>query len=265
MRSYQAIAAAVLLAACGPPPREETPADAAVGGAPDADEAFFGKVYANSYFNLYGVDPDTLEVTLIGPFGWPNGDDMMTDIAVDKDDNVYGISWGAVYKVDRDTAQCTYLAALDGQSFNGLSFLPEGAIDQNDNEVLVATGLAGALYSIDVNTGESALIGDMGGNFESSGDIVSVIGFGTAATVKNGSTNDYLARIDPNTGIATSIGTTGLPDIWGVGFWKNKVFGFVATNQFVLIDIDTGAAEYISTGPENWTGAGVRTTAPYVP
>ncbi len=83
--------------------------------------------------------------------------------------------------------------------------------------------------------------------------------------MKAGSTNDYLARIDVKTGEATLIGTTGIPDIWGIGFWRGKVFGFVATNEFVLIDVETGAAEFISDGPENWAGAGVTTSAPIIP
>jgi len=272
MRFVRYLALTALIA-CGPPPQmqgddaSDDDSGAPDGSTtPDGDPPFFGYIYANSYFNLYAVNPDTLEVTLIGPFGWPDGgSDMMTDIAVDKDNNIYGISWGSLYRVDHDTAACTFLTNLDGQEFNGLSFLPVGAIDQTGEEALVATGLAGALYKIDTTTGVSTLIGDYGGNYESSGDIVSVEGFGTAATVKNGSTNDYLVHVDPTTGAATNIGSTGIPDIWGIGFWKNKVYGFVATNQFVTIDIHTGESTYISTGPENWTGAGVSTKAPVIP
>jgi hypothetical protein len=234
---------------------------------PDAGIPFFGKVYAHSYQNLYGVDPDTLAVTLIGPFGWPTGpdSDMMTDIAVDHDGNIFGVSWGAVYAVDKDTAACTFLAPLMGEQFNGLSFLPAGSIDPTDAEILVGTGLSGTLWRIDPATGMSEMIGDYGGIVESSGDLVSVEGFGTVATVKNGSTNDYLARIDETTGVATMIGTTGIPDIWGIGFWAGKVFGFVATNEFVLIDVDTGETMFIYDGPENWAGAGVTTAAPIIP
>ncbi|HTM22676.1 MAG TPA: hypothetical protein VL172_19270 [Kofleriaceae bacterium] len=257
-----------VVAGCGP--NAGVAADAA-GTGNDADPAdarppgFTGNIYAHSYQNLYKVDPDTLDVMLIGPFGWPNGEDMMTDIAVDKNGDITGISFGAVYAVDHVTAACTYLAPLAGDQFNGLSFLPVGAIDQTDEEALVATGLGGGVFRINPMTGESTEIGDYGGIVESSGDIVSVSGFGTVATVKNGSTNDYLARVNLTTGEATMIGSTGYPDIWGVGFWKNKVYGFVATNQFVLIDVDTGVATYVSTGPENWTGAGVTTIAPIVP
>lgn len=268
---FLAVAAiAALASACGPP---VSSGDDDADDAPDArgadalDPAFFGKVYVHSYQKLYAVDPETLEVALIGTFGWPDGPsaDMMTDIAVDKDGAITGISFGAVYAVDKDTAACTFLAPLSGGQFNGLSFLPEGAIDMNSAEVLVASSIDGGLWQIDPATGAATVIGDYGGFVESSGDLVSVIGFGTVATVKSGSTNDYLARIDDVTGAATMIGTTGYPDIWGIGFWRNRIFGFVATNEFVLIDVDTGDATYVSTGPENWAGAGVTTTAPTVP
>jgi hypothetical protein len=264
---------AAAVPACGPPVQPEDDFDARPEEGPDAAPApdagpppFYGKVYVHSYQNLYAVDPDTLEVSLIGPFGWPNGPDgdMMTDIAVDRDGNITGISWGAVYAVDKDTAQCTFLSNLTGQEFNGMSWVPQGLIDPGA-EVLIAGGLQGSVWRIDPMTGESTQIGDYGGAVESSGDIVSVSGFGTVATVKNGSTLDYLARIDEQTGAATMIGSTGYPDIWGVGYWGGRVFGFVATNEFVLIDVDTGEATYVSTGPENWAGAGVTTSAPIIP
>jgi hypothetical protein len=220
-------------------------------------------VYAHSYQKLFKVNPDTLEVTLIGEFGWPGGPetDLMTDIAVDRDGEITGVSFGAVYAVNKDTAEVTFRTALTGQEFNGLSFIRQ----PDDSEILVGTGLSGTLWHIDPEgVVEPMQTGAYGGSMVSSGDLVSVVGFGTVATVKNGSTLDYLARIDEDTGAGTIIGNTGYPDIWGIGFWRDKVFGFVATNEFVLIDINTGVATYISTGPENWAGAGVTTNAPVV-
>ena len=252
---------------CGPGPRET--ADGPPGGTPDAPsnapdaavDAIPGTtdhVYVCSYFKLYKVDPITLELTLIGPFQWPAGleEELMTDIAVDKEKELTGISFGAVYSINKDTAETTFLANLE-TSFNGLSFLTQ----PDDTEILVGTALDGTVWQIDKTDGSSTMVGDFGGVMESSGDLVSVYGLGTIATVKNGSTNDYLARIDPTTGAATIIGNTGLPDIWGVGFWGNRVFGFVATNEFVLIDVNTGQTTFVLDGPENWTGAGVTTEA----
>lgn len=222
-----------------------------------------GSVYAHSYQHLYKVDPDSLAVTLIGTFGWPEGPDadLMTDIAVDRKGDIIGVSFGSLYAVDKDTAVCTRLRTLTGQQFNGLSFIRQ----PDDSEILVGTGLSGTLWSIDpTNQSDPVQIGAYGGQMVSSGDLVSVAGFGTVATVKNGSEIDYLARIDEATGTGTIIGNTGYADIWGIGFWRSKIFGFVATNQFVLIDVTTGAASYISTGPENWAGAGVTTNAPVI-
>jgi hypothetical protein len=257
------------LAACGPGDRDSGRADAEPPGPPDAvvpdagPLPFLGAVYAHSYDKLYKVDPDTLDVTLVGEFGWPAGseEELMTDIAIDRDENIIGISFGALYAIDKDTAACTFLRTLSEQQFNGLSYIRQ----PDDTEILVGVGLSGTLWEIDpTNTDAPVEAGAYGGAMVSSGDLVSVAGLGTVATVKNGSKVDYLARIDDATGAGTIIGSTGYIDIWGIGFWRDKVFGFVATNEFVLIDIHTGAATYISTGPENWAGAGVTTSAPVI-
>jgi hypothetical protein len=265
--SIAAVLAIGAAAACGSEPRpmvvDGEPSDA---DTTDAEPpAFIGAVYVHSYFKLFKVDPDTLMLTEVGPFQWPVGyeSEMMTDLAVDKDMNLTGISFGAVYSVDRNTAECTFLSNLSG-SFVGLSFLPTPA--DPEIEILIGTTQDGSVWEIDKTNGNSTMVGDFGGVMESSGDIVSVAGFGTIATVKNGSLVDYLARVDESNGYAaTIIGNTNYPDIWGVGFWRGEAYGFVATNEFVIIDVTTGGANFILDGPENWTGAGVTTRAPIEP
>lgn len=265
LRAAGVAALALALAACGPSRGGDDDDDDGDGpdAGIDAPEPFQGEVYAHSFQRLYKIDPDTFAVTLVGTFNWPSGpgSELMTDIAVDASGDITGITFGDVWAVDRNTAAVTYRAPLTGQQFNGLTFLPRAG-----GEILVGTGLGGTLWQIDP-TGASApvQIGAYGGQVVSSGDIVSVTGFGTVATVKNGSSLDYLARIDETTGVATLLGSTGYADIWGIGYWRDKVFGFVATNEFVVIDVHTGAATYISTGPENWAGAGVTTSAPIEP
>jgi hypothetical protein len=221
-------------------------------------------VYANSDSSLYRVDPDTLQVTLVGAFGWPSGSDQMTDIAIDRSGNMLGISYDKVYSVDKSNAACAYLAPLDRQ-FNGLSFVPAQAGDPQGQEMLIASALDGSLYQIDPTSGASSLIGNYGGGMGSSGDVVSVAGFGTVATVTQPSdTSDWLARIDTISGKATPIGSTGVGSIWGLGFWKNQVFGFTVDNQFVLIDPKSGAGKIVQTGSVSFWGAGVTTLAPVV-
>jgi len=279
MRGLVALSLALSLgAACGPAAQPDPGGDddggggtVDAGGPGGADAPPWtpppaqAKVYAHSADELYTVDPDTLQVALVGPFAWDRGSDQMTDIAIDGVGNMVGISFGSVYAVDKATAGCTYLADLD-RSFNGMSFVPAQEIDGTGAEVLVAAALDGAFYRLEPTTGQSTPVGNYGNSMGSSGDIVSVAGFGTVATVtRPGQANDWLVRVNPNSGAATPIGDTGYAGIWGLGFWKSKVYGFTDSNQFVLIDVNTGAATPVETGSVSWWGAGVTTAAPVIP
>lgn len=272
----RAVLVLALLAACGPEATigddDHTGVDAAPGTGPDADPnrpdappaPENAAVYAHSSSALYRVDPDDLQVALVANFDWSDGIDSMTDIAIDKDGNMIGISFDSVYAVDKDTAATTRLAALQGQ-FNGLSFVAAGP-DPND-EILVGAALSGDVYQIDPMNGNSSLLGNYGNGLGSSGDLVYVRGFGTVATVTDGGTNDKLARIDPGNGWAAEIigtGDTGATSIWGLGFWENQVYGFTDTRQFLLIDTATGLGTPIESSDVNWWGAAVTTSAPVV-
>ncbi|HJZ85418.1 MAG TPA: hypothetical protein VKN99_09625 [Polyangia bacterium] len=228
--------------------------------------AMVAAVYAHSDSTLYKVDPDSLAVTSVGLFQWPsNSTDQMTDIAIDRDGNMIGISFMSVYAVDKSTAACRLLSMLD-RSFNGLSFVPGQGPDPSAPEVLLAAALDGSVYRLDPMTGRSTPLGNFGGGLSSSGDLVSVTGFGTVATVKQSQPgNDFLARIDPATGTATVIGDTGFADVWGLGYWKGKIYGFTDGTQFVLIDPTTGAGSLVLSSSVAWWGAGVTTSAPVVP
>lgn len=219
-------------------------------------------VYAHSSSTLYQIDPDTLDIAMVGPFGWPDdGSDSMTDIAIDKDENMVGISFGNVYAVDKETAECTFLAALPAE-FVGLSFLPGKGLE-SDDEILVGAAIDGSLVEIDPTTGANTPTGDYGGGYETSGDLVFVAGAGTFATVQGGvGTGDTLVAIDPASGVATPVGATGFAGIWGAGFWDGKVFGFTSGGTFLTIDPDTGGGTFISSQEIQWWGAGVTTRAP---
>jgi hypothetical protein len=225
-------------------------------------------VYAHSADTLYRVDPDTLTVTAVGPFLWPNGSDQMTDIAIDHTGYMVGISFTDVYAVDPVTAACTYLAPLD-TLFNGLSFVPAEQFEPTGNEVLMGAALDGSLYLLDPVTGASTPVGNYGGGWGSSGDLVSVVGLGTLATLTDdplgiGGATDQLAWVDPMTGTATIIGNTGFTDIWGLGYWEDRAFGFTTAGQFVTLNVDTGAATVVDSSGVEWWGAAVTTTAPVI-
>lgn len=270
MRSFAVLLA---LAACGPAvSADDTGGDDGGGDdAPDAnpnpDPAENAAVYAHSETELYRVDPDTFTVSLVAPFTWPGIPDSMTDIAIDKDGVMIGISYTRVYRVDATTAVCTLLSANLQGMFNGLSFVPAGQVGFPEGpDVLVGSrNTDGKIFSIDPMTGAVAQVGDMGHGYTSSGDIVSVNGFGTVATVGGTTGPDTLVRLAPVTFDATPIGSnTGYSDLWGVGFWKGKVFGFAESGEFVLVDTASGTGVHQETSEPNWWGAAVTTAAPIV-
>lgn len=264
-----ACALAIVLVACGPSSRgaddggdDDGGTDAAIGG--DGGSVGVTSVYAHTSGALYRVDPDTLAITKIGDFGWSNGSDEMTDIAIDKTGLMIGISFDSVYRVDPTTAAATRLSdALTG-GFNGLSFVPAAMVGQTGDDVLVATRNSdGAVFRIDRDSGAKMQIGDMGG-YSSSGDLVAVEGF-TLQTADNGFSDDRLVRLAPNTFAATQIGSSiGFSEIWGVAYWKDKVFGFTNGGEFITIDPNTGVGTLVQSGGPAWWGAAVTTSAPVI-
>jgi hypothetical protein len=263
--------AALALAACGPNQRQngdDTAADASVtsdaDNTPPSDAAVMTFVYAHTSSALYKVDPDTLAVTLIGNFTFAGGlPDQITDLAIDKSGLMIGISFQSVYKIDPATAACTRLSQDLTATFNGLSFVPASEIGQTGPDILVATRNSNGIVSrIDPATGTATQIGNMG-SFASSGDLVSIAGFGTVQTADNGASPDRLVRLAPNSFAATPIGNTiGYGDIWGIAYWKGKVFGFTEAGQFITIDPATGVGTLVQGNGPRWWGAAVTTLAP---
>jgi hypothetical protein len=222
-------------------------------------------IYAHTQSTLYSVDPTTLAVTKINDFAFDTGFDAMTDLAIDRNGNMIGVSFFSVYRVDPTTAAATRLAMGLTNTYNGLSFVPAAQVGMTGDDVLIGTRTTdGKVFQINPATGASTQVGDMGGSYSSSGDLVAVDGFGTVQTVK-GSTHDVLARLAPGTFAATPIGTnTGFDKIWGVGFWGGTVYGFTNTGQFISIDPTTGAGQLVAANGPTWWGAAVTTIAPII-
>jgi hypothetical protein len=257
---------------------DDVPADASSSPAATPD-AFFSVsdatfevapaekvlVYAHSGSDLFSVDPQTLQFSRVGYFliaGPPvKYLNEVTDIAVDRAGRIVGTTFDQLLDIDPQTAVCKPIAKLPvGSSFNGLSWIRTDAAE----EQLLATTLDGGVFRIDPATGNATLIGPLGPGLQSSGDLVSVAGYGTLVTLK-GPSSDRLARIDPATGAATVIGDTGFKQIWGLGFWGSRVFGFTMTGDFILIDPKTGAGMKVESMPAfPFWGAGVTTSVPVI-
>jgi hypothetical protein len=217
-------------------------------------------VYAHTATELYRIDPDTLAVIKVGDFD--TAGDQITDIAINRNSELIGISFTSVYAIDPMTAKGTRLSAGLSGTFNGMSFVPAEQFGQVGDDILIATRRDdGGVFRIDPNTGATKQIGNMGA-FSSSGDLVSVAGFGTMQTTV-GSSGDQLVRLAPQSFAATPIGSgIGFSNIWGVAFWKNRVFGFTASGQFIIINPVDGKGTLVTGGGPAWWGAAVITTAP---
>jgi hypothetical protein len=136
------------------------------GGSPSTDVIIYG--HTNS--TLYQLDPKSamLDATKIGDFeciGHAGQDTSMTDLAVDKDLNLWGISKTGVYrlKVEGSTVKCGNKITLDAQknvAFYGLTFAPVGTLDPA-KETLVASNTAGELWIVD-ESGSLTLKGNFG-------------------------------------------------------------------------------------------------------
>ena len=121
----------------------------------------------------------------------------------------------------------------------------------------------GKVFRIDPMTGSATAGRQHGRQFTSSGDLVAVDGFGTVQTVtgcvapisSRGSRRRRSRRSPIGSG-------TGFAEIWGVAFWKGKVYGFTNGGQFVLIDPTTGDATMVTRRGHQWWGAAVTTLAP---
>lgn len=277
--------------ACGPSARQTPDGFIKSTDAPKTTDSppvvLESLVYAHTGNHLYRIDTVTNLPIDIGVITGLAANESVTDIAVDKAGKIVGIGFKNLYSISKDTGAATLLKALpmSAQGFTSLSFVPINLQDMNSREILVAANNDGDVFSIDPATGDATPIGAYGVDqasgkkIGSSGDIVAVYGAGIYATVNIGTTSadrdkpDFLAKINPATWKATLPTTdTGLDHIFGLAFWKGKVYGFVdvpgvgtgRTGKFVSLDPNSGAATELKNGTEAWFGAGVTTIAPIV-
>lgn len=220
------------------------------------------EIFAHGVSTLYKLDPDTKVVSVVGDFsGCVEG---VVDIAIDKDGQLFGSTFNGLYRIDKTSAVCTFVAA--GSFPNSLSFVPKGTLDP-DEEALV--GYEGANYvRIDTVTGAVTTVGSLGSGYTSSGDIVSVIDGGTYLTVNGVGCGDCIVEVDPKTGaLVKMIGPLGHPSVFGLAFWGGAAYGFDNAGELFQIDLADGRTTLLSTGMAvpSFFGAGSTTAAPLTP
>jgi hypothetical protein len=215
--------------------------DAPIGTGSDAGPPVTRVMYANTDTVLFQADPTATPITLtqIGTFDCVGGsgqDPAMTDIAVDRNNNLFGISQTGAYplQINGTTVHCVAKWTLPSSArFYGLTFAPAGVLGAQ--ELLVAANSNGELWAID-STGATTQVGifgtvpandgqghtyasaNVGKTWELSGDIVflanhgSPLGFATVRdcpsppSTSNCNSVDTLIEIDLT---ALHLGNTG--------------------------------------------------------
>lgn len=264
-----------------------------------------GAVYAHTASSLYLFEPIGKKLSKVGDFkcldpGNPDGGapraDRVLDIALDRDGVMYGTSDHGFLSINATNASCRYVKKdLSAGYPNSLSFVPLGTVDttketlvgyQFDPDRVNHPSEATQYVRIDVTDGTITKVGTLNApnapdKYKSSGDMIALIRNGNRAylTVKKilpldagiQSVNDYLAEVDPKTGmIKTILGDIKKSNLWGFGFWAGTGYGFDENGEILELNMTDGSAKVLYTLKEDgravpWYGAGVKTLAPTAP
>jgi hypothetical protein len=276
----------------GAPVAPNAPAAAGDGSAtavPPKDSPARPSVFAHTKDALYRFDALAGNVTLVGRFSCvpigdgtfaTSADDAVLDLAVDKTGQMYATTVWRLIKVNAATADCAIVRTeLAPRRYpNSLSFVPAGTVD-NGGEALVGyrpdgLGRATVYTWIDQHTGtmeDRASLNppNASASFAVSGDLVPLSRGGTLttyATVKaldaNAPTSDFLAEIDPETGVLRRIvADTKQWDLFGLAAGANTLYGFSSSGFAFELDLAAGgaklvlAAEDAARAPLAWWGA----------
>jgi hypothetical protein len=210
----------------------------------DSGEIATEAVYLNTSSELYSYDTTTSAAVLIAPFtseGWPLTD--VVDIAIDLSGHMYGTTFSALYSVNPTTAECTYIADV-AESLTGLTFVSDGRL----------VGAGPSVSFVDTTTGAlTPLLAS--GRWSTSGDIIGLPDGKLYWTVYGDGSGDELIQIDPNTGNAVDIGSTGTSSIWGLGYAAGAMIGFTDGGKVIDIDPATASASHYRATTGSWWGA----------
>ncbi len=229
------------------------------------DVALPFKVYPQTASTLFTMDVQApFTINTVGAFTFDQSPGSVTDVAIDRFGVLYAITFNDLFVCNAATAECWWLADLPN-SFNGLTMVPPGVLDPND-DTLIAIANSGAWHRVDINGNMVNLtnIGSYGAGYTNDGDVFSIEGVGTfGATNKNGSSATVIVRADPMTGMVQSdLATLSVTNVWGLAGWEGEIFAFDSSGKVLRVDPMNGNETTIQTTNHAWWGAGVGTVLP---
>lgn len=252
------------LAACAAttgPGTDPDPDAGTIENGPDAAPVA-QNMFVHSPDTLYRIDDQSFDLVLIGPFGLDE-EELMTDLAVTPDGNIYGISRTNLYSIDADTGAASHIAEVSSAANVGMTFLDDGT--------LLATDDTGGVRQIDPASGEVTEVGHFGELYATAGDLVGVFGGAMFAISDKGpegdeQDNNLLLTVDPETGTGFPVGQIGYNRVFGCAVANGKIYAFTSPfpedgegplGEVIEIDPVTGAGELVRTHPVEFWGAGV--------
>lgn len=197
--------------------------------------------YAHSNDALYRVDPFSKTVETIDAV-MPTRGDTLQDIDTHPDGTLYGVSFSGLFKYNPTTKTWSNVGefGIDVGDPNGM------AIDLGGTVLITSQT---KVYTVDTTTGAATELGDMQGDFYSSGDCV-VNKYDTLFMTSKYTDNtipDDLISIDRNTGIGTKIGSTGFSRIYALTAAWGRLWGLTGQGELITINERTGESELVET------------------
>jgi hypothetical protein len=242
------------------------------------DPCTSSRLYSHTGQALYRIDSSVPQVVPIGSF--QIGAPTIVDIAIDRNDNMFGVSSEKLWRIDVSSGAATEIADFAGAAdvLSSLAFLPVNPNDPAAGERLVTSGESGDVFEVSLADGSTTLLGNFGTSggeqIHSAGDLLGIHGLGNFALVTVGAPltdPDYVASLHPTTFAATLLPVSiGYDRVRGLGYWAGVFYGLadstVAGNGFLLeIDPATGAGENLLDSALRWFGAAVSTDTPLPP
>jgi hypothetical protein len=165
----------------------------------------------------------------------------MVDLAMNAREELFGITTESIVRIDKVTGTCTVLARGSQILPYASAFVPASSLEAGVETWLGYRYLT--MSAIDPDSGALAYQGDLGGdlgNFQASGDIVSLAGGKTYMTAfdLNPTQGDAILEIDPNTGKGVTVkGFSGEQGLLGLAQWAGFLYAFSTQGNVYLMQL----------------------------
>jgi len=189
----------------------------------------------DSLSTLGTVDVATGAATVVGTLIVTGG---ATDIAFDPSGNLWAITFGEIYRVDKNTAAATLVGAHGIAGGNALVFGADGTLYGAGN------GTTG-LFRINTSTGAGTFLGNTG--FTSAGDLAF-----NGGKLFLSSGNNQLVQVNiANPSLSFAVGSLGVANVFGLATGDDGILYATAGQNVYTVNTSTGLATLKTT----WAGS----------